>query len=62
VGFAVVEIPETKQKVISWFILWPVGQPTWITVVGAKACGTQPLFDSIAVRSYITRRSMEEAG
>jgi hypothetical protein len=44
VGFAVIEIPETKQKVISWFILWPVGQPIWITVVGAKACGTQPYF------------------
>lgn len=44
VGFAVVEILETKQKVISWYILWLVGQPTWVTVVGAKACGTQPYF------------------
>lgn len=42
VGFAVVRIPETEEKVISWFILLPNGRPLWITVVGARAVGTQP--------------------
>jgi hypothetical protein len=45
VGFAVVDIPETGQKVVSWYILFPeLPQPMWVTVVGAKAAGTQPYF------------------
>ena len=44
VGYAVVDIPSTTQKVISWFILWPAGQPSWVTVAGARAVGTQPYF------------------
>lgn len=44
VGFARVDIEETKQKVVSCIILWPMGQPTWVTMVGVRACGTQPYF------------------
>ncbi|MCZ7556092.1 MAG: hypothetical protein M5R41_06795 [Bacteroidia bacterium] len=46
VGFAVIDIPEAQAKVISWYILWTEGQPTWVTVVGAKAAGTQPYFSA----------------
>jgi hypothetical protein len=42
----VVEIPEAKTKVVSWYILWPEIQPTWVTVVGARAAGTQPYFSA----------------
>jgi hypothetical protein len=47
VGFAVVEIPATDQKVVSWFVLWPeLPNPTWITVVNGGAAGTQPYFQA----------------
>ena len=46
-GFAVVEIEETGQKVVSWFLLWPeLPSPTWVTVVNARAAGTQPYFQT----------------
>lgn len=45
VGFAVVEIPETKQRMVSLFILWPsMPQPTWVTVVNGRAAGTEEYF------------------
>jgi hypothetical protein len=44
VGFAVVDIPEAKTKVVSWYILWPEGPPTWVTIVGVNAAGSQPYF------------------
>jgi hypothetical protein len=44
VGFAVVDIPEVRSKVVSWYVLWPELQPTWVTVVGARAAGSQPYF------------------
>ncbi len=46
VGFAVIDIPEAHAKVVSWYILWTEGQPTWVTVVGAKAAGSQPYFSA----------------
>jgi hypothetical protein len=46
VGFAVVNIPEVRANVISWYILWTEGQPTWVTVVGARAAGSQPYFSA----------------
>ena len=47
VGFSVVDIPETKQKVVSWFVLWPeLPSPTWVTVVNARAAGNQPYFQA----------------
>ncbi len=46
VGFAVVEIPEAKAQVVSWYILWAQGPPTWVTVVGARAAGSQPYFNA----------------
>jgi hypothetical protein len=46
VGFAVVDISEAKTKVVSWYILWPELPPTWVTVVGARAAGTQPYFSA----------------
>ena len=45
VGFAVIDIPELKTKVVSWYILLPKHpQPIWVTVVGVKAAGKQPYF------------------
>ncbi len=46
VGFAVVDIPEVGAKVVSWYILWAEGQPTWVTVVGSRAAGSQPYFNA----------------
>ncbi len=46
VGFAVIDIPEAKMKVVSWYILWPQGPPTWVTIVGARAAGSQPYFNA----------------
>lgn len=46
VGFAVVTIPDLKAKVVSWYILWPEGSPTWVTVVGARVAGSQPYFNA----------------
>jgi len=46
VGFAVVDIPEIRARVISWYILWPQGPPTWVTVVGVRAAGSQPYFNA----------------
>ena len=47
VGFATVEIAATNQKVLSWFVLWPeVPSPTWVTVVNARAAGSQPCFQA----------------
>ena len=46
VGFAVVDIPEVKVKVVSWYILWTDLQPTWVTVVGARFAGSQPYFSA----------------
>ncbi len=46
VGFAVVDIPEAKMKVVSWYILWAEGPPTWVTVAGARAAGSQPYFSA----------------
>lgn len=48
VGFAVVDIASggVNAKVISWYILWPASQPTWITVVNARFAGNQPYFDA----------------
>lgn len=46
-GFAIVEIAGTNQKVVSWFVLWPeLPDPTWVTVVNARAAGTQPYFQA----------------
>jgi hypothetical protein len=46
-GFAAVEIEKTDQKVVSWFILMPeLPNPIWVTVVNAKAAGTQPYFQA----------------
>lgn len=51
VGFAVVEIAEGNQKVVSWFVLWPeLPNPTWVTVVNARAAGTQPYFQAHLAR------------
>jgi hypothetical protein len=46
VGFLVVDIPEAKTKVVSWYILWAEGPPTWVTIVGTRAAGTQPYFSA----------------
>jgi hypothetical protein len=38
VGLAVVEMPDSHEKVVSTFILWPSpSAPTWIVVANAKA-------------------------
>jgi hypothetical protein len=44
VGFAVIDLSDAKVKIVSWYILWPEGPPTWVTVVGAMHAGTQPYF------------------
>ncbi len=46
VGFAMIDIPEVRSKVISWYILWSGSQPTWVTIVGARAAGSQPYFNA----------------
>jgi hypothetical protein len=46
-GFAIVEIEGTGQKVVSWYVLWPeLPDPTWVTVVNARAAGTPPYFQA----------------
>jgi hypothetical protein len=44
VGFAVVDIPESGQKVVSWYILFPEQAPIWVTMVGVQAAGAPPYF------------------
>lgn len=45
VGFVIVEIPSLKQKVVSWYILWPtLSSPTWVTVVNGRLAGTPEYF------------------
>ncbi len=46
VGFAMVTIPKLRTKVISWYILFPKGNPLWVTMVGTKAAGKRPYFDA----------------
>jgi len=42
VGFAIVNIPESAARVVSFYILLPEHpQPIWVTVVGARAAGTR---------------------
>ena len=46
-GFAVVEVEQANQKVVSWFVLlpkWPT--PIWVTVVNVQVAGTQPYFQA----------------
>ncbi len=44
-GFAIVSIPETQQKVASWFVLGPeLPDPTWVTVVNTRATATPEYF------------------
>lgn len=46
-GFAVVDITGTDQRVVSWFVLWPeMPDPTWVTIVNARACGTPAYFQA----------------
>ncbi len=59
VGFAVVDIPEVRAKVVSWYILWPEGQPTWVTVVGAKAAGSQPYFSAHLIQLPFLKEKAE---
>lgn len=41
IGFAVVEIEKTKQKVVSWFAFGPkLTMPLWVTVVNSDAAGS----------------------
>ena len=45
VGFAVVDIPDLRQRVVSWFVLFPDHPaPVWVTVVGVQAAGKEPYF------------------
>ena len=45
VGFAIVTIPETKEKVVSWYILLPdYESPIWVTIVNASQAGTPEYF------------------
>lgn len=54
VGFAVVEIPSTGEKVISCFVMWPEHLfPTWVTVANAKASQNQD-----AIAAHIARLPM----
>lgn len=46
-GFAVLDITGTDQRVVSWFVLWPeLPDPTWVTIVNARACGTPAYFQA----------------
>lgn len=41
IGFAVVEIEKSKQKVVSWFAFGPrLTMPLWVTVVNSDAAGS----------------------
>ena len=59
VGFAVVDIPEAKAKVVSWYILWPEGPPTWVTVAGARAAGSQPYFNAHLIQLPLLKDKQE---
>jgi hypothetical protein len=62
VGFAVVEIAAMDQKVVSWFILWPeLPSPTWVTVVNARAAGSQPYFQAHLQRLPLLK-TVDETG
>jgi len=59
VGYAVVDIPQAKMKVVSWYILWPEGPPTWVTIVGGKAAGSQPYFNAHLIQLSLLRDKQE---
>jgi hypothetical protein len=59
VGFAVIDIPEAKMKVVSWYILWPDGPPTWVTIVGVKAAGSQPYFNAHLIQLPLLKDKQE---
>jgi hypothetical protein len=55
-GFAVVSIEGTDQTVVSWYVLWPeLSDPTWVTVVNARAAGTPPYFQAHMQRLPLLR-------
>jgi hypothetical protein len=57
-GFAVVELPPSKQRIISWFMIWPDGAPSSREVVTGK--GLFEKVDDIAKHSSAIHKRLAE--
>ncbi len=64
VGFALVDIPETNQRVISWFIIWPDLEALhqWVTIVNAKACDGSQAYFAAHHKRLLALRAMPDTG
>ena len=43
-GYSVVDLPHIKQRVISWFVIWPKERHEWVTVVNSKVLDNHPAY------------------
>jgi hypothetical protein len=56
IGFAVVELEKTQEKVVSWYALGPqLEAPLWVTIVNSDAAGTDDYIKAHLVRLPMLR-------